>query len=625
MSADRWGIEDRYEDALGVQRSTSEETRQAIRQTMGLDEFSDFSRAHLEVLLPGRQSSLHGPGELILEDGAALRVEAALPHDLPLGYHDFQPADGSPATRLIVSPGRCLLPPGLHTWGWAAQLYAARSRGSWGLGDLADLRELARWSAGLGAGILLINPLHAVAPTLPQEASPYFPSSRRFRNPLYLRIEDVPGFASLAGELSELAAAGRALNGDRLIQRDEVFRLKLAALEKIWSRRQPNDAFDQYCAQQGDSLRQWATYCVLAETFGRSWRSWPAEYRTTAAPGIAPFVKQHAERLQFFRWLQWLLDEQLARAGAELPLMQDLPVGADPDGADAWAWQDVLADGARIGAPPDVFNTRGQDWGLPPFVPHKLRAARYQPFIETIRSTLRHAGGLRIDHALGLFRLFWIPRGMQARDGAYVRYASEELLAIIALESHRAGAFIVAEDLGTVEPGVRQQLADHDILSYRLLWFESRPPGDYPQKALAAITTHDLPTVAGLWSGSDLKDQQRLNLKPSVESVNAVREQLISIAGLAPGDPLATAVQKAYSALGQAPSAVITATLDDLLTVEERPNMPSTIDQWPNWRLALPEPLEVLEDLPLAKSVAQYLSRRQPKTAKRAASEALKP
>jgi 4-alpha-glucanotransferase len=310
--------------------------------------------------------------------------------------------------------------------------------------------------------------------------------------------------------------------------------------------------------------------------------------------------------------VQWLLDVQLARAAAELPVMQDLPIGVDPDGADAWAWQDVLATDVTVGAPPDKYNALGQDWGLPPFIPHKLRAAAYEPFRQTVRATLRHAGGLRIDHVMGLFRLYWIPQGMDPSLGAYVRYPADELLAIVALESQRARALVVGEDLGTVEEGVQERLAAHRLLSYRLLWFETDPPARYPELALAAVTTHDLPTIAGLWAGADLRIQRQLGLRPNEEGLREIRKRLRAMAGLAEDAAIEEVVVGAHQLLSRAPSVVVTATLEDALAVEERPNMPSTTTEWPNWSLALPASLEDLETQRLARAVADALRRRRP-------------
>jgi 4-alpha-glucanotransferase len=316
------------------------------------------------------------------------------------------------------------------------------------------------------------------------------------------------------------------------------------------------------------------------------------------------------ERIAFHEWQQYQVDRQLARASAVLPVMQDLPIGFDASGADAWAFQDVLAPGMSVGAPPDEFNTQGQNWGLPPFVPDTLRSAGYEPFVQTIRACLRHAGGLRMDHVMGLFRLFWIPAGFDPRAGAYVHSNSEELLSIVALESQRARAVIVGEDLGTVEDSTREQLAARRILSYRLLWFEKTPPARYPENALAAITTHDLPTVAGLWSGTDLEVQKELGLSPNEAGTREIRQRVQRMTR-APASALpAEVVARVHEALGRAPSRILTATLDDVMGVEERPNMPATHDEWPNWRIALPEPIETLKASRLAKRIARALRRK---------------
>jgi 4-alpha-glucanotransferase len=609
---DAWGIADGYEDTLGVWRPTPPATREALRKAMGGDTAEPSGNAAVppvRVLREGQGARLPAPGELVLEDGTALPISDRLPPDLPPGYHDLR-FDGGGMTRLIVSPGRCHLPPGLRDWGWAAQLYATRSAASWGIGDLGDLARLGRWSRALGARLLLINPLGAVTPVLPQQASPYDPSSRRYRNPLYLRVEDVPG-AGLAGlDLDTLAGAGRALNAERRIDRDAVFRLKMEALTRLWSRFVGDPGFDRYCRAEGDALREFAVFCALAEHHGGGWPAWPAEHRRPDAPGVWRFAEARADRVRFHRWLQWLGDRQLAAAAAEIPVMQDLPIGVDPGGADAWAWQDLLADGASVGAPSDLYNQRGQDWGLPPFIPHRLRGAAYEPFVQTIRAALRHAGGLRIDHVMGLFRLFWVVRGWSPAEGAFVHYPADDLLAIVALESARARAVIVGEDLGTVAPGVRETLARHRVLSYRLLWFEPDPPARYPELALAAVTTHDLPTIAGLWSRSDVAAQRRLGLEPNESGFEAIREHLRALAGLAEDAPVGTVIERTHRLLAQAPSALVTATLDDALGVPERPNMPSTTSEWPNWSIALPVDLATLETTPLARTIAAELGRR---------------
>ena len=380
--------------------------------------------------------------------------------------------------------------------------------------------------------MVLINPLHAALPLLPQEASPYSPSSRRYLNPLYLRIEELPGAARLEQDLQRLATLGHALNEDRHIDRDRVFRLKQEAFQLLWSCFDGDSDFERFRTAEGSSLHQFAVFCVLAEEHGANWRQWPLFYRRPDSPDVERFAHEHADRVRFHEWLQWLLNQQLARAAEPVSLMQDLPVGFSPDGADAWVWQDLIAADMTIGAPPDLYSPDGQDWGLPPFIPHKLREVAYEPFIQTIRAVLRHAGGLRIDHVMGLFRLWWVPKARKPKDGAYVRYHAEDLLAIIAIESQRVGAVVVGEDLGTVEAGVREKLADHNVLSYRLLWFEKTPPSQYPEKALAAITTHDLPTLAGVWTGADLETQRRLGLNPDESASQKFREKLLETSEL---------------------------------------------------------------------------------------------
>ena len=295
-----------------------------------------------------------------------------------------------------------------------------------------------------------------------------------------------------------------------------------------------------------------------------------------------------------------------------MTVIQDLPIGVAGGGADAWTWQDVLAQGASVGAPPDAFNSQGQDWGSPPLIPWRLREADYEPFIQSIRATMAGAGGLRIDHVMGLFRLWWVPAegrgiGGSAADGAYVRYPAEDLLDIVALESHRAQALVVGEDLGTVEDGVREALAEHGILSYRLLWFEDDDPAEWPTEAMAAVSTHDLPTVAGLWTGSDVAEQREQGTGTDEELERGRKSLLDHLPGVPEGASAEEAVEHAYRLLGRAPSLLLSATLDDAVGEPRRPNMPGAGER-PNWSLPLPVLVEDLPEHPLLRSVARTLA-----------------
>lgn len=478
------------------------------------------------------------------------------------------------------------------------------------MGDLNDLADFGKWSRSHGAELVMVNPLCATTPSLPQEPSPYFPTSRCFRNPIYLAIEQVPGAERLGGRLATLRARGHSLNETSRIDRDSVFQLKMQALEEIWTEFAGDHAFDDFVAMGGSSLVRYATYCVLVEKYGGNWKAWPAAYHRANSEAVAEFASQNNSRVLFHTWLQWLLDTQIEAASREQGLMFDLPIGFHPDGADAWLWQDFLATEIAVGAPPDEYNTAGQNWGLPPFIPGKMRAAGYQPFVETIRANLRHAKALRIDHVMGLFRLFWIPRNGGAYEGTYVRYMADDFLAILALESQRAKAFVVGEDLGTVEPGVREKLADHHILSYRLMWFEKTAPEHYPRDILTAVTTHDLPTIAGIWTKQDIEAQRRIGLAPTEESMRELLEKLFWVAGATPQSSVADVIAATYARMARSPARIVLATVEDAMQVQDRPNMPGTVNQWPNWSIPLPRTLDDFRHDPLATAIARCLSNR---------------
>jgi 4-alpha-glucanotransferase len=598
---DPWGIDDAYEDAFGRHHEVSPETRARIMAAMKIPagETAPPTR-HAMRFVREHGRELAGGATIVLESGEERRVAGEIPTDLPWGYHELH-EDERPPTPLVVSPRCCRLPD--RGWGLAVQLYSARSRKSWGIGDLADLAQLADWSAReLGASTLLVNPLGAAMPFDTQHPSPYFPSSRRYRSPLYLRIEDIEG----AGDLAALGSAGRALT-ERAIDRDAAWKLKTQALEAIYARRGNDAPFDRWRLEQGTPLEHYARFCTLSEHFQSGWRGWPEAYRHPDRPEVAAFAAERADRVRFHAWVQYQLDLQLRAACRPLMLVQDLPIGFDSEGADGWAFQDCLALDVAVGAPPDPFNESGQEWGLPPFIPWKLRELGYAPFIETLRGHFAHGGGLRIDHVMGLFRLFWIPRGMPAAEGTYVHYPAEDLLDLLALESQRAGAFVVGEDLGTVPHGVREELWRRQILSYRLLWFESTPPHEWPERAMAAVTTHDLPTVPGLWSGSDLEDQRRWGFEPG--SHDELKQRLMHHGGVGPDVSPPDAVRAAYRALARTPCRLAMASLEDLLLVHERPNLPGSSAR-PNWCHGLPMPLEDIERHELVREIAAMLRQR---------------
>jgi 4-alpha-glucanotransferase len=526
----RWGILPSYYGWQGDLRETSPETDQAILDSMGA--FRD------------RPPRLRVPG---------------------------------------LSPDPCAPAPD-RTWGWALQLYSLRSKDSWGVGDLADLRRFGRFSRHAGASVILLNPLGAQTPTLAYQASPYYASTRRFRNVVYLRVEEIEGAQIAAAELAPLQSAARELNRERLIDYDHVYQLKSQALEMIFRAAPEPAGLDAYVRRQGAALRDFAVFNSICEERGPAWRDWPEDLRHPVAPGLDDARKRLAERVAYHQWLQFHLDRQLARASREIGLITDVPVGFASDGFDAWRWQDCTAPGMRVGAPPDEFFRDGQDWGLPPLNPWKLGKAHWEPFIDAVRSATRHAAGIRLDHVMGVFRLFWIPDGMNAAEGAYVKYPAAILLGLLAQESRRAHTFVVGEDLGLVEPTVRKHLRRKGSLSYRLLWFEGSDPAHWPREAIAAVGTHDLPTVAGIWTLSE--PEHRLH---------HLREKLVTMTHLPDDTPPVDVAVAAYGALARGRPRIVLASLEDALGVHERPNVPGTTTQFPNWRRALPVDLEEIE------------------------------
>ena len=552
-----------------------------------------------------------------------------VPADLPLGYHRLvlHSGESESTAPLIVTPTWLGLPARMGArrgWGLATQLYSVQSKGSWGIGDLTDLTDLAVWAGSEhGADYVLVNPLHAAAPVAPMEPSPYLPTSRRFVSPLYLRVEAIPEFGLMPkrGRVHKLHRQVRARERrSTIIDRDSAWAAQRAALKLVYE--VPRSAgrelaFSAYREREGQALDDFAIWCALAEKHGSDWRRWPAGLAHPGNSEVVDFARRHSDAVDFHRWLQWQLDEQLADAqsraiqtGMALGIMHDLAVGVHPSGADSWALQEVLALGVTAGAPPDEFNQLGQDWSQPPWRPDQLEELGYQPFRALIETILRHAGGVRIDHIIGLFRLWWIPKGAPPNKGTYVRYNHDAMIGIVALEAHRAGAVVIGEDLGTVEPWVRDYLHDRGLLGTSILWFEidsySRGPLQAPhwrELCLSSVTTHDLPPTAGYLAGDHVRLRHELGLltRPAEEELaddraaqDAWLDELrrVGLLGAQTGAPdseeeIVTAL---YRYIALTPSRLLALALTDAVGEKRTQNQPGTTDEYPNWRVPLAGP-----------------------------------
>lgn len=564
-----------------------------------------------------------------------------LPADLPLGWHTVVAhADyATSSTHLVVAPQK--LEPdsviGSRQWGFMTQLYAMRSSTSWGLGDLHDLSALAAWSSSeLGAGFVLINPLHAASPVAPMAPSPYLPVTRRFANPMYLRVEDIPEYRRLSpsviARISQLARQLQQLNASAdLLDRDAVWGAKRTALEVIFQAGMGDErraALDAYLAAQGKGLRDFATWCAITDTYGLDPAAWPDGLGHPDVPAVTAFRYEHAPAVDFHSWMQWLVDEQLAatqararEAGMAIGVMHDLAVGVHPSGADAWALQDVLAMGVGVGAPPDMYNQMGQNWSQPPWLPDALADAAFIPYRDMLRTVLAHAGGLRIDHVLGLFRLWWVPNGFPAYAGTFVRLDFEAMLAILMLEAHRSGAIVVGEDLGTVEPWVQEALAERGILGTSILWFESedsgeiKDPANWRSEVLASVTVHDLPPTAGYLRDEHVRIRSELGLLTTAEDVeraNADNERQAWAAvlrrhswlgeevDLSTDAGLEEMVVALHRAVAGSPARLIGISVPDVVGDRRAQNQPGTDQEYPNWRVPLTDEAGnpvLLEDL----------------------------
>ena len=655
-----------------------------LREESGREHHGHFDTATIE---PTAQTDLDGVAH------AEWRVEPGIA--LPAGYHALSIEGQEQPTLLIAAPPRCYRPPALtdggRVWGPSAQLYALRSERNWGIGDFGDLARFAEQAGERGAGIVGVNPMHAMFPHNPDHVSPYSPSSRSQLNVLYIDVEAVADFrdceaAQKRVRSAEFQARIATLREQPLVDYRGVAAAKFEILEMLYAsfrdrhlaagsgagdqRLAPGSdtggthlapgigaagdyaaAFRRFQTEGGVGLRLHTTWEALQAKFHGEdasvwgWQVWPDAYRDAAGDAVASFAEAHFERIEYYQYLQWQADRQLAAVsrhcrerGLVVGLYLDLAVSVDRAGSDAWAHHKRYALGASVGAPPDEFNPNGQNWGLPPMRPDRLRDHGYRFFIDTLAKNMKSAGAIRIDHVMGLMRLYWIAPGGAAGDGAYVHYRLDEMMAIVALESERNRCMVIGEDLGTVAEAMRHAIAQYELLSYRLLYFERerggvfKPAADYPREALVAVSTHDLATLAGWWTGHDLDTRHTLKLYPDdsiyeKQLIDRAEERVrlllaLRHAGLLPdGIELATGgvpaltpalVEAIHAFVAEAPSRVMMVQLEDAIGVVDQANMPGTTDEHPNWRQKLPETLEQLSANPRVLSLAARLAKIRP-------------
>ncbi|HEX2314930.1 MAG TPA: 4-alpha-glucanotransferase [Thermomonospora sp.] len=662
----------RYIDWRGDETPVPRDTIVAVLTALGVDASTPAAvRAELDRLEERRRTRLLPPVVVVHEDeftvprladgDTEVAVELAeggvvepepvgrtryrLPENTPLGWHRVRVRQGHlvQTAALLLAPARLERTP--RAWGLMTQLYSVRSTGSWGMGDLHDLADLAAWSArDLGAGFVLVNPLHAAEPAPPVNPSPYSPMSRRFAGPLYLRVEDVPEYADLDAadreRIESLAAPLRAaVHTLDTIDRNAIWEAKRAALEILY--RQPRSgrrqsAYERFKRREGPALTAFATWCALAEEHGTDWRRWPAALQDPQSPAVAADRDRLAGRVGFHTWLQWQLDEQLAaaqaaarRAGMPIGVVHDLAVGVGQGSADAWIHRPLFAPGMSVGAPPDEFNQRGQDWGQPPWHPERLAEAEYGPYRAMLAAALRHGGGLRLDHAMQVSRLWWVPEGCSPADGTYVGYDRDAMLSCLVWEATRTGAVVVGEDLGTVEPDVRRDLAARDVLGTSLLWFEQddrtgpRRPATWREPSLATVGTHDMPPIAGFLHGDHvtLRDDLGLLTRPAADELADHHRRLaawltvLADEGLltTPPDEITQALTRGstefdaevvtalHAYLARTPARLVGIAHAAVVGERRTQNQPGTTDEYPNWRVPLADakgrPV-LLEDLP---------------------------
>ena len=671
-AAERLGVQQDYWDIFGKRHNTEPETNRAILTTMGLDcaseeslqsslmrrEAAEKSRALPAVLVAGVDELLripvNAPGvrqvEIATEDGTHLRVPiengvAVCSVKLPLGYHEAR-AGGS-TMRLIVTPDRAHTPAAGKHAGLGVTLWGLRSERNWGVGDFRDLRDLIDWAVpALAIDFIALNPLHTIRNRLPYNVSPYLPNSIFYRNFLYLNIEAVPGFEGIRRRLQDPKTCAEigGLRASPLVQYEEVAAIKRRALDMIFEACPPDSNCLRWIENEGNLLRFYATYSALDESLHIRnpdlwvWPDWPAEYRDPSSDAVRRFAAAHEREILFHGWLQWNIDRQIGEVqqharerGMSIGLYHDLALANDRCGSDLWAYRDFYISGCRVGSPPDDFSPTGQDWSFPPPNAARHREDGYRLYTESIRRSLRHGGALRIDHVMRLFRLYWIPEGNDAAHGAYVREVNQDLVRILALESVRNKAIIVGEDLGTVEPEIRETLSKFGILSYRLLYFERidgrfRAPEEYPEQALAASTTHDLATITGFWTAKDIEarlhagtidesvlaDQRRDRARDKQNLLDALHAaSLLPAAYPRNADDVPELTPELHCAiigyLARTPSVLWLVNQEDLTKEPCQQNLPGTTERYPNWRRKMRWSIADLQNLPEARDCAAMI------------------
>ncbi|MEW6109491.1 MAG: 4-alpha-glucanotransferase, partial [Nitrospirota bacterium] len=549
--------------------------------------------------------------------------------------------------RIIIAPDTCYIPPELEkgkTWGLSANLYAVRSSRNWGIGDFTDLKDILAWTAGLKGGFVGINPLHAIPNTKPYGISPYSPITRLYKNFIYLDLESIPEVIESSKAISIMRSQGfkRELNRRKkadLIDYEKMAAIKNKALkpafENFYENHFKNNTlrsreFKQFLSEEGKALELFALYMALWEYMKKkekayAWRNWPEAYHTPDGEAVREFREKHEKEILFYQYVQWLIHEQLQdiidlykSSGMPVGLYHDLAIGAIGGGSDVWGNQDLFGD-ADVGAPPDDFSPEGQNWGFPPMIPWEMKETAYDLFIQTMQKNMKYGGAIRIDHALGIFRLFWIPGGSHPSEGAYVECPYEDLLKIIALESVRNRTMVIAEDLGTIGDNVREAIKKYNMLSYRLFYFERNypdpsfvPPDKYPEMALCSVTTHDLPTIYGYWVGQDIKLRKELGkyadedmfrqqldererdkglILSTLKSQGILNDDFPSDIGDVPEmtPELCNAI---YEYLARTPCRLVLVSLDDIIGTLNQQNMPGTVDAHPNWIQKIPVLLE---------------------------------